>query len=188
MLIGLAACDASEDEAGTATFTGQVINQDREPLAGATVRVQPNADTDIEEEVSTQTDADGLFSLGVPIVKKTELTVTVTKAGYSTGTLTRPATAGRTTELPRIRVQQQSDLPPESGAPLSVQLMGQSAESIMIKESGGQETATLTFLSSVRLDGPARSGRAHPLLAPQRPGPQRPGRPLTLPGRKHDRQ
>lgn len=147
ILSGLVAvgCDSAGDGDGTAVFTGRVIDQEGVPVPGAVVAAKPNADTKDSEEVRTQTDREGEYSISVDVTKETDLRLVVSKEGYRSAELTVPAFAGETREVVPMQIASTGEVEPPSGEPSNIKLLSQSDERIMVKESGGREVANLTF-------------------------------------------
>ena len=150
-LLGLVAlsflgCDAADDESGTVTLTGQVLDAEtNNPLAGAFVRIIANLETDLEEDLLVETDEEGLFTVDVDIEATTEIRLVATKNGFSTDQIEVIALAGRTVEVPRLRLRRTRVEDPTSGTPSNILLLGQSNLVIGVVESGSAEVTNLTF-------------------------------------------
>lgn len=136
--IFIAGCDSfKSDDSGDLTITGFVIDQDDRPVANATVEVRS-----LDE--FTTTDETGAYAMTVELDSTSSLTLTGSKAGYSTATSNFVGRAGETVDL-TLRLILQGDSPVESGQASNILLSGQSASTIGVTESGSEEVAQLTF-------------------------------------------
>lgn len=137
-ILFVAACDSVEDEGGVVALTGLVLDTANEPVAGAFVAVQPFGRI-------VETDALGRFATEVEVDSSMQLTINVSKDGFSNASTSVFGIPDRTITVPTIRLQQTSEQAPESGRVSNILLLEQSAQSIGVKESGSQEVAKLTF-------------------------------------------
>ena len=150
-LLGLLAlvvvgCDATDDESGTVTLTGQVLDAEtNNPLANAFVRIVANLNTDLDEDLLVETDKDGHFTVDIDVDATTEIRLMATKDGFSTDQIEVLALAGRTIEVPRLRLRRTRIEDPTSGTPSNILLLGQSNLVIGVVESGSAEVTNLTF-------------------------------------------
>jgi len=81
----------------TGTVTGTVLDQNSNPVAGATCSIDTGA-TDTREVYSDETDANGIFAiLNVP---QGSWQMTISKSGYQTNTVNVTVNEGQTTEIP----------------------------------------------------------------------------------------
>lgn len=144
MLVGLlvSGCDAlssKDEEGGMVILTGQVLNEEtNNPVPNAFVRVLPF-------DLLFETDAEGQYSIEVEIDSTMDLQVRASKDGFTEETVTVLALAERTIAVPILRLNQTVEAEPTSGQPSNILLLGQSAQSIGVKESGAEEVASITF-------------------------------------------
>jgi hypothetical protein len=138
LLLVFLGCDALEDEGGTVTLTGLVLDTAEEPVSGAFIHIQP-------VDAVVETDGIGRYALAAEVDSSMQLSLTVTKDGFASATTPVYAVANRTIQVPTIRLQQVSGEAPESGDASNILLLEQSAQSIGVKESGSQEVANITF-------------------------------------------
>lgn len=131
-------CDAVEDEGGVVTLTGLVLDAAEEPVSGAFVRIEPL-------DAIVETDNLGRYSAEVEVDSSMQLDLTFTKDGFSSTSTSVFAIADRTIQVPTVRLQQVTGGEPISGEASNILLLGQSAQSIGVKESGAQEVANITF-------------------------------------------
>lgn len=147
-LLGLFAtgCDSADDESGTVTLTGQVLdNATSNPVPFAFVRVVPNDALDETDEILVEADAQGRFSVEVQILETTELRIMASKDAFSTDDVEVLAIAGRTIEVPTFRLTRTRSEDPKSGSPSNLLLLGQTNDVIGIIESGSAEVTSITF-------------------------------------------
>ena len=143
-LVGLAGagCDlASDDEdtGGVVTLKGQVLNNTtNNPVPGAFVRVLPL-------DLLYEADSLGQYAFDVEIDSTMELRVSANKDGFGSSSTDVLALAGRTVNVPTLRLQQTSAEEPVSGKASNILLENQSSQSIGVRESGSREVATVTF-------------------------------------------
>ena len=136
--IFITGCDAfKSDDSGDLTITGFVIDQDDRAVANATVEVLPIGDF-------ATTDANGAYVLTVNLDSTSSLTLSGSKAGYSTANSNFVGRAGESIEL-TLRLVLQNNTPVESGQASNILLAGQSASAIGVTESGSEEVAQVTF-------------------------------------------
>lgn len=137
--IAVAGCDAVEDEGGTVSLSGVVLDQAQEqPVTGAFVRIQPL-------DIVVETDDLGRYFAEVEVDSSMQLTLVASKDGFSSGSTSVFAVADRAIEAPTIRLQQTAGEAPVSGQASNILLLEQSSASIGVKESGAQEVANITF-------------------------------------------
>ncbi|MDX1545443.1 MAG: hypothetical protein R3247_00555 [Rhodothermales bacterium] len=142
----IAGCDAADDESGTVTLTGQVLDAEtNNPIANAFVRIVANLNLDLDEDLLVETDADGQFTVDLKLEATTEIRLVATKNGFSTDQIEVLALAGRTVEVPRLRLRRTRAEDPTSGTPSNILLLGQSQPVIGVIESGSAEVTRLTF-------------------------------------------
>ena len=138
VLFVVAGCDAVEDEGGTVTLTGLILDSGEEPVPDAFVRIEPF-------DRIVETDDVGRYTIAVEIDSSMQLNVIAGKDGFSSASTPVFAVADRTIQVPTIRLQQIESEAPESGEASNILLLGQSSQSIGVKESGAQEVANITF-------------------------------------------
>jgi hypothetical protein len=134
-------CDTTSDEesSGIVVLAGQVLNtQTNNPVGGAFVRILPM-------DLLYEADSNGRYSIEVEIDSTMDLQVLASADGYSSTSVTVLALAGRTIQVPTLRIQQLVDGVTESGRAWSILLEGQSSGTIGVRESGSTEVANLTF-------------------------------------------
>ncbi len=113
------------------TVTGTVLDENGNPVSGATV----TADTG----QSTTTDANGNFSLDVPMGART---LTISKDGYDATTLNATVVPGESVNLPPVTLPKSSSLP--SGMSMTYLLIGLLllavliAAALFMKKKGGK--------------------------------------------------
>ncbi len=137
-LFVVSACDAIEDESGTVTLTGLVLDFENEPVSGAFVQI-------VSFDEIVETDDLGRYTISVEVDSSMQLNLTALKDGFSSESTPVFAVADRTIQVPTIRLRQIEGEAPESGEVSNILLLGQSAQSIGVKESGAQEVANVTF-------------------------------------------
>ncbi len=138
VLVASAGCDAVEDEGGTVTLTGLVLDVGNEPIPGAFVAIEP-----FNEVV--ETDDVGRYTAIVEVDSSMQVNLSAAKDGFSTASTPVFAVADRTIQVPTLRLQQIEGETPESGEASNILLLEQSTQSIGVKESGAQEVANITF-------------------------------------------
>ena len=153
----IAGCDlfTGESESGPVTLTGLVINSvSNDPVAEAFVRVLPMDEL-------TETDAQGRFSLVVDVDSTMDVDITVSKSGFVNQSTSVLAVADRTIEVATIRLEPiEGGTDPTSpggnvsGRASNLLLLGQSANSIGVRESGSVEVAELVFQATDSLGRP----------------------------------
>ena len=138
VLFVVAGCDAVEDESGTVTLTGLVLDSENEAISGAFVRIEPFDDI-------VETDDIGRYTAVIEVDSSMQLNIIAGKDGFSSESTPVFAVADRTVQIPTLRLHQIEDAAPVSGEASNILLLGQSAQSIGVKESGAQEVANVTF-------------------------------------------
>ena len=137
--IGCDAFSPEEDTGGVVNLTGTVLNQEtNNPVDGAFVRILPH-------DLLFEVDVDGTFDISVDIDSTMDLQVVAGSDGFSSANVTVLALAGRTIQVPTLRLQQVVASEPESGRAHSILLLQQSATVIGVREGGSEEVASMTF-------------------------------------------
>lgn len=135
-------CDTAstgDDTGGIVVLAGQVLNTaTNNPVPNARVTVNPGSRL-------FEADASGRYSIEVEIDSTMDIQITAAANGYSSSSVTVLAVAGRTVQVPTLRIQQVVDGEDESGRAWSILLESQSSSSIGVKESGSVEVANLKF-------------------------------------------
>ncbi|MCX8056294.1 MAG: carboxypeptidase regulatory-like domain-containing protein [Ignavibacteria bacterium] len=122
------------------TLNGQVIDfETGQPVENAAVKII--ADT---AQYGVTTGADGKFSKTFKIVKSIDCKVIASKENYKGDTITVFAVPGRTVDVPTLKIEKLKATT-TSGLPASIVLVNQTFTSIGVRESGDNETTTLTF-------------------------------------------
>jgi hypothetical protein len=122
------------------TLNGQVIDfETGQAIENAAVKIL--ADT---TQYGTTTDADGKFSKTIQISKSLDLIVVASKENYKSDSTKVFAVPGRTIDVPTLKIERIKTTS-TSGQPASIVLVNQTFPSIGVKESGDNETTTLTF-------------------------------------------
>lgn len=137
-LIGTGCDSLTNDERGTVTLTGIVVDANDEGVANAFIRVQP-------QDLLVETDEAGEYTLDVDIDSTMNLVVLASKNGYSSATTTILALADRTIDVPTLRITASAGFVEESGQAANIILRDLSAQAIGVKEAGSEEIATITF-------------------------------------------
>lgn len=138
VLFGLGCDSFQNDERGTVTLTGIVVDASDEGVADAFIRIEP-------QDVLVETDAEGVYSVDVDVDSTMNLVVFASKNGYSTSSTTILAIAGRTIEVPTLRITASAGFVEESGDAANIILRTLSDPQIAVKEAGSEEIATVTF-------------------------------------------
>lgn len=149
-LLGLfsISCDSTNDEKGTVTLTGQVLDSEtNNPVANAVIRIPATEAFNRQEPdvILVETDELGQFSVPVRIEFTADLLIVATKDGFTTDQVTVLAIAGRSIEVPKLRILQTRKEDPASGSPSNLLLLSQSSSAIGVIESGSIEVASITF-------------------------------------------
>lgn len=122
------------------TLNGQVIDfETGQAIENAAVKIL--ADT---TQYGTTTDANGKFSKTIQISKSLDLIVVASKENYKSDSTKVFAVPGRTIDVPTLKIERIKTTS-TSGQPASIVLVNQTFPSIGVKESGDNETTTLTF-------------------------------------------
>lgn len=144
-----AGCKSSEDdveditnpEGGEITINGQVVdNTSGNAVYNAVIRLICEG-----KEIGITTNDQGRFSSKIAISKNSEIGIITIKEGYYTDTVSVFAIAGRTIDVPLIKLQAKTSGSGFSGNPASILLVEQSTPYIGVKESGSVETAAILF-------------------------------------------
>ncbi|MCR4416232.1 MAG: carboxypeptidase regulatory-like domain-containing protein [Ignavibacteria bacterium] len=145
MLFYFSSCGKSPTQPETptlesVTLNGQVIDfETGQAIENAAVKIL--ADT---TQYGTTTDADGKFSKTIQISKSLDLIVVASKENYKSDSTKVFAVPGRTIDVPTLKIERIKTTS-TSGQPASIVLVNQTFPSIGVKESGDNETTTLTF-------------------------------------------
>lgn len=124
----------------TITLNGQVIDfESGQPIENAAVKILTDT-----SQFGTTTDADGKFTKTIPISKSIDLTVIASKENYKSDTVKVFAVPGRTIDVPTLKIEKIKTTS-TTGQPASIVLVHQTFASIGVRESGDNETTTLTF-------------------------------------------
>jgi len=122
------------------TLNGQVIDFDSgQPINNAAVKVI--ADT---SQYGATTGSDGTYTITFKLTKNIDLKVVAAKENYFSDTATVFAIPGRTIDVPTLKIKK-IVTGVSSGPPASIVLVNQTFASIGVRESGDNETTTLTF-------------------------------------------
>ncbi|MFQ5572369.1 MAG: hypothetical protein ACE5G0_22055 [Rhodothermales bacterium] len=139
-------CDTSDDESGTVTLTGQVLDAEtNNPIPNAFIRIVANEFFETLEDILVETDEEGFFSVDVKLDATTDIQIIASKDGFATDQISVLGIAGRVVEVPKLRIRRVRAEDPTSGRPSNILLLSQTQESISVIESGGQEVARITF-------------------------------------------
>jgi hypothetical protein len=123
----------------TTTITGTVIDLlSSNLIANATVSI-----ANLSSPLSTTTDSQGAFKFSFKLASTTALNILVIaqKTGYVADTQAVTISAGKTIQLPALRIHQ----PNISNIAASIYLFSQSTNQLGIHETGTAETALATF-------------------------------------------
>jgi hypothetical protein len=130
--------DAPNEEA--VTISGKVIDfDDGEPVNNAAVKMIVDS-----VEYGATTNSEGKYSKTFNLKKNVDVRVIASKENYSGDTTKVFAVPGRTIEAPLLKIKKDSVLL-TSTFPASIVLVGQTNFQIGVRESGDNETTTLTF-------------------------------------------
>ncbi len=122
------------------TVEGEVIDLSTGvPIENAVVTIKFDTTT-----TGVTTNAQGKFSTQISIIGSKELKIITSKEGYKSDSTIAYALPGRITTVPTIKLQRTTAATP-SGSAASITLYSQTATSLNVKESGGIETARITF-------------------------------------------
>ncbi|MCH8962796.1 MAG: hypothetical protein IH820_16160 [Bacteroidetes bacterium] len=149
-LLGLfsISCDATDDESGTVTLMGQVLDSETsEPVPGAFVRIlaNPAFDKDPDLDILIETDDEGRFTVEVKLDFTADLVLVASDDAYNQSRRTILAIADRTIEVPTFRLNRVVEEEPESGTPSNILLLGVTNVTIGVIESGSDEVSRITF-------------------------------------------
>lgn len=129
---------------GTTTLTGSIVDKvTGNPLDSATVTIIIDG-----QQYGTTTDIAGKFSAQLNITADKQITFIGRKSGYLPDTTVANVTAGRANTIPSLQLEPLSGGTVTGGLPGSITVVSQSAQSIFVKESGANETASVLFLVS----------------------------------------
>lgn len=122
------------------TINGQVIDfETGQPIVNAAVKII--ADT---AQLGVTTNNEGKFSKTFRIIKSIDVRVIATKENYKGDTTIVFAIPGRTIEVPTLKLEKLKTTT-TTGFPASIVLVKQTFTTIGVRESGDNETTTLTF-------------------------------------------
>jgi len=141
-------CDSTDNESGTVTLIGQVLDAETSaPISNAVVRILANDAFDEEPDLDilVETDDQGRFSVDIPIDFTADLVLVATENAYDTERRTILAIADRTIEVPPFRLRRLVEAEPESGSPSNLLLLNVTNDVIGVIESGSQEVSRITF-------------------------------------------
>lgn len=121
------------------TFNGQVIDfETAQPIINAVVKILADS------IYGVITDTDGKFTKTISLSNSMDVRIIASKENYYGDTLTVFAIPGRTIDVPTLKIKRITTQT-SSGTPASIVLVNQTYTSIGVKESGQNETTTLTF-------------------------------------------
>lgn len=139
---------SSSNNSGSGTgkksvITGQVINNSTGiAIDSALVQIIGSS-----IDISLLTDSKGKFSDTIETSSNTNLTIYVSKSGYTTDTTSIYITSGVDYAVSTIKLNAANSTGTQvSGNPVSIYLYSQSGTSIGVRGSGSVETATVTFV------------------------------------------
>ena len=149
-LLGLfsISCDSANDESGTVTLMGQVLDTEtNEPIANAFVRILANDafEKDPDQDRLIETDAEGRYTVEIKIDFTADLILIASQDAYATNQRTVLAIADRAIEVPSFRLQRVVAVEIESGTPSNILLVGATNLTIGVIESGLDEVTRITF-------------------------------------------
>ncbi|MDX1741585.1 MAG: carboxypeptidase-like regulatory domain-containing protein, partial [Rhodothermales bacterium] len=158
LLTGLfsAGCDlfGGDDESGTVTLIGRVLDQNNDPIAGATITVLPM------DELLGETGPEGDYTFDVNVDSTMDLVVVGRKTGFTQAQVNvADAAAGNVVNVPIIRLTQVEEVSESSGYGANILLLSQDTQSIGVRESGSDEVATLRFQVTDSLGKPVTIDR-----------------------------
>lgn len=121
-------------------LNGQVIDFDSgQPVENAAVKIL--ADT---SQFGVTTGSDGKYTITFKISKSIDVKVIASKENYKGDTIIVFAVPGRTVDVPTLKIEKIKSTT-TSGTPASIVLVHQTFATIGVRESGDNETTTLTF-------------------------------------------
>jgi hypothetical protein len=158
LLTGLfsAGCDlfGDDDESGTVTLIGRVLDQNNDPIAGATITVLPM------DDLLGETGPEGDYTFDVKIDSTMDLVIVGRKTGFTQAQVNvADAAAGNVVNVPIIRLTQVEEISESSGYGANILLLSQDTQSIGVRESGSDEVATLRFQVTDSLGKPVTIDR-----------------------------
>ncbi len=122
------------------TISGKVIDfDDGEAVVNAAIKIIVDS-----VQYGTTTNSEGKFSITFNLKKNVDIKVIASKENYRGDTATVFAIPGRTVEVPVMKIKKDSVLITTT-FPASIILVGQTNFQIGVRESGDNETTTLTF-------------------------------------------
>lgn len=133
--------DITNPDGGTVTISGQVVdNTNGNAVNNAVVRLIYET-----KDVGITTNDQGKFSANLEISRNVEIKILTMKEGFYNDTTSVFAIAGRTVDVPMIKLQGKTSGTGYSGNPASILLVEQSNPYLGVKESGSVETAAILF-------------------------------------------
>jgi len=141
--LGTDPSEGGQNIAGTVTITGTVLDSTTAaPIEGATVTVIYGGENKI-----VKTNSDGNFTINIDINENVSVSITVEYNDYQKTYVPEfNVTAGDVIDIGLINLRRNENSLQPSGYAASISLQSQTSESINVRESGGEETATITFL------------------------------------------
>ncbi|NOX19620.1 MAG: hypothetical protein GXO87_15235 [Chlorobi bacterium] len=135
--------EGGQNVAGTVTITGTVLDSTTaSPIEGASVTIVYGS-----ENLIAKTNSDGVFSVDISIEENISVNVSIEYNDYQKVTLPQfNVTAGDLIDVGLINLRRKENSLQPSGYAASISLKFQTSASINVRESGGEETATITFL------------------------------------------
>lgn len=142
LALSVGGCDAlgDDDTSGVVTLSGQVLNATtNNPVEGAFVRIQPM-------DAFAEADAEGRYEVDVEIDSTMNLSIVATRDGFDVEQVGVLAVAGRVVDVPTLRLRRMVAEEQVSGQASNILLLGQSSQSIGVRESGSEEVARIDFM------------------------------------------
>lgn len=122
-------------------LTGGVVDAESgDGLVSAVVRI-----ASLEPDAIAQTDENGEYTFDLTIETATDLTLTASKEGYVSDSQIVIAIPGRDVSVPNMELGREEGAIGPSSGPRSLVLSSISAETMLVKESGGVENLDLVF-------------------------------------------
>lgn len=136
---GKSPTEPENPQQGNVTLNGQVIDfETGNPVENAAVKII--ADT---AQYGVSTSADGKYSITFLITKSIDVKVIATKENYTEDTVQIFVVPNRTIDVPTLKIERIKTSAKRE--PASIVLVHQTYTSIGVRESGDNETTTLTF-------------------------------------------
>lgn len=136
----VASCSPTEPDMRV-TLTGGVVDAETgDGLASAVVRI-----TSLEPDAIAQTDENGEYTFDLDIETAADLTLTASKEGYTSDSQVVIAIPGRDVTVPNMELGREEGATGPTSGPRSVVLNSISAETMLVKESGGVENLDIVF-------------------------------------------